>query len=34
MSVELKINKTSNVLRMSNCPKGSETFCGIAYRAF
>ena len=34
MSVELKINKTSNVLRMGNCPKNSEHSCGINYRAF
>lgn len=34
MSVELKINKTSDVLTMSNCPKNTEVHCGIMYRAF
>ena len=34
MSAELKINKTSNVITMSNCPKNSEGMCGIMYRAF
>lgn len=34
MSAELKINKTSNVVKMSNCPKNQESVCGIAYRAW
>lgn len=34
MSVELKINKTSNVIKMSNCPKETENRCGIMYRSY
>lgn len=33
MSVELKINKTSDVLTMSGCSKVTEGICGIMYRA-
>lgn len=33
MFVELKINKTSNVINMSYCPKDTERFCGIQYRS-
>lgn len=32
MSAELKINKTSNVVMMSSCPKDHENRCGIMWR--
>lgn len=29
----LKISKKSSVVRMSNCPKNTESQCGIMYRS-
>lgn len=32
MKIELTISKQSNAVYMSGCSKGTEAFCGIAYR--
>lgn len=29
----LKINKISEAIQMSNCPKAAETVCGIMWRS-
>ena len=34
MKVTLKVSAASRIVTMSNCPKHSESNCGIMYRAF
>jgi|GEM_PF-7016835 len=33
MNVKLQISTATNVANASTCPKHSESFCGIMYRA-
>lgn len=31
---ELKVKKASRIVKMANCPKATESSCGIAYRSY